>query len=270
MTARSIATAWFVALSACCGLIVTLLAVPLDNPFAGYRVAVIGSSLMRHAVPPTGDILGEGQAHLRFGPSGVTEGEVLDALEQAVAARPETVLVEVNPLIRDFANERGPRECDDRVSMLRAEAGRLHARVTDAARIFLGRKRMNRAFDEQADLDREWLLDTDLVERTYPLFLRDISCRNRFSAMVSQAKAQGTSIVLVLPPRSQTSRRLLGADAADALRQQAGRLAMRHGLRLYAPAAYWPDALFQDHAHVNGRGRAAFQADLRNWWAHRP
>jgi hypothetical protein len=79
-------------------------------------IVVIGSSLTAYAVPETGggaaSLLGDGRPHRRFAALRITERQVLARLERAINQRAATILLEINPLLVDFADRPYQRPCD--------------------------------------------------------------------------------------------------------------------------------------------------------------
>ena len=264
MTLRAMIAAWLAALALVVATVWLIVAAapPRTNVFAGYQVAVIGSSLMHHAVPGEGEDLGPGQRHLRYGISMISEAQALDLVDMALDARVRTVLIEANPLVRDFANTRAPRECDPGLAGLHARASTARLELVESARRLAGRTDVAASIGEPDRLDQPLFINPAEIARTYPLHFRAMSCPDRLAAQVRRGAAQGTRIMLVLPPRSPASARLLGRAADGQVRSGAQALADRLGIELVTSELGWSEDFFIDQSHLNRRGRSRFMAEL--------
>jgi hypothetical protein len=234
-------------------------------------IVVIGTSIMAYAVPATGtgttSLLGDERPHIRIAWRRMTESQMLGQLEEAIDQRRALVLVEVNPFLFDFADRAYQRPCDGVAHMVRTHISDTQRRVPAAYRELAGREPTYAMTGEPPNLAAAHALKPERTSRIYPLALRAPCEEARLAAAVAQARAQGTRVVLVLPPRSPDGDRLLGTAAATELRNRATALATRIGVELIVPEGNWPNDEFVDTAHVNLAGRAHFLRDLRRWWA---
>ena len=102
-------------------------------------------------------------------------------------------------------------------------------------------------------------------ESTY--FVKPTPLRNlgRWDAFLKDAKERGTSVNLLVYPRSQAASDFLADADEDAVRQAIILFAERHGLALFYPAVAWPNEFFADRGHVNRLGRDRYLRELAAW-----
>lgn len=274
MTPRSVLGAWALALA------VVLLAVlagglaPQPAAFHGARIAVIGSSQMRYAVPKAGggadSLLGDGRSHFRIGVGAISEIEAETLLARAIDEHAELVLVDAAPLIYDLAWGHARGRCDQPLRPYRATIKQAQVRVTDtwARWAHLSTNRRDRG--EPPDLDDRRPLDLAGASIQFPLHLRGPCDLAGLNALVRRARAGGTSVVLVSLPRSVSAERLMGPGQSAQIDRKAVGLASDLGVPLVAPRGPWPDDRFVTLGHTNRAGRAQFLAALRGAVAARP
>jgi hypothetical protein len=272
VNARQLAIVWVIALALVAGFLVApKWLADRAEPAATDDIVVIGSSLMAHAFPVEAggatSLLGDGRSHVRIASSRMGEAELLRRFEEAIDRRSPLVFLEANPLIFDLAHSAGQRPCDGWTNWMRNFLGVEQTRVADAYRRILDRPR---ALDYPGDpptLMSAHRLDPAQVRLVYPIRLRPMCDEAAFKAAVERARAQGTRVVLVLPPRSPDGDRLMGPGVPTEIRRRATALAARLDAELFAPPDQWQNAEFVDTAHLNIAGRRHFLNALRHWWA---
>lgn len=268
MTMAGLIRAWLLGPLA---LLATLLLAAQLTPepparFRGAAAAVIGSSLSAYALPESGAAIAPGGAqHWRIGIALPGEPELLELLDSAVAERPGLILLEANPFVARFALDPRRGTCTPPAGKLRQAAKRAQVRGVDALRRLFGARSSLEGMGEPAQLDRPQTIDQALLKASYPLTIRPPCDEPRLLAAVQRAKAQGTRVVLIAPPRSPIGERWLGPAQSRATRTEMAALAVRLGVPLFEPAGPWPDAEFADHAHLNAQGRTHFVIALREW-----
>ncbi|MGZ0167671.1 MAG: hypothetical protein ACKVII_27430 [Planctomycetales bacterium] len=242
-------------------------------------VVVIGSSLMRYAVPATGSatdsLLDDGRSHVRLALSTITEKETLTALARVLAPPVECVFVEIQPLGMDFSYQRTPDRFFER-TLLHIAVDRIRLFSRNSKRE-LGRKsgwrstmdlqpREQRSMTEEpSKLDATFQTSSVALRQVYPIHLRSPRELDRLQQLLDKANEQHIKIVLVAPPRSQTAVNYIGDDFAESLERHFQNLARQLDLPLFQPARSWPDEFFVDHAHMNRRGRERFCRELARW-----
>ncbi|ROZ74913.1 hypothetical protein [Ramlibacter sp. WS9] len=271
MRAAEIVWAWIAAIAVVSA--VSTAVVLSDTRFDGAQIAVVGSSLMLHAIPPSGlnrdAVLGDGRSHRRIGVRSISEKELLSLAARALDERAALVLLEVNPLIRDFP---GPDDesCTDWLTSLRTTVHLKRRAIAGATRRALGLAAREPAMAEAIGLDERSTQIERQLALHYPLHLREPRCRQELNRIVAAAHRQGAQVVLVLPPRSNTAHAYLGQSQAVELELRARRLAHELGTPLFDAGSPWPDHEFVDHAHLASSGRERFLRELRHWWRRHP
>ena len=274
MTPRSMAVVWATATLVALGTVVSLVIAGLVIERRSIEVprtpvVVIGSSLMRYAVPPGGEVLGDGRPHGRIAINIITERQTLALMSEALDRGAKTILVEENAFVFDFAN----RATD--------AAGQLPfaIQLEDAFQHFSDRGKIglrlaldlaptsSRIAPEPEDIDGRKDITPQLLRSSYPLHLHPPREMAALLLMVARARQRNAEIVLVAPPRSQMAARQIGVEGVQALQQRLRGLAETLGLPLFYPATAWPDDDFIDLGHFNRRGRARFAAELLQWWS---
>lgn len=272
MNARQYVLAWLIALALATAVSVGLVVLADRSSRArDSDIIVLGSSLTAYAVPGSGggagSLLGDGRNHVRIATAALTEPALLARIEQAIARQPAVLFIEANPLLVDFANQTNQRPCDGWSHPARTHVAAEQKRVLDAFRRLRGQSPSGVYEGDPDDIAAAHAIDRDEVRRRYPLTIRAMCDEARLAALVTQARRQGTRVVLVLPPRSPDADALLGVAVTSDLRSRTEQLATRLGVEVFAPEGPWRNDEFTDLAHVNVRGRAHFLKDLRAWWA---
>lgn len=272
MTVRPVTAAWALAILLMIGISAGLLYSEQHRVrYQGMPVAVIGTSLIRNAVPQVvaGGILGDGRRHWRTGISGATESDIVSLLSHAIDEKVDEVLVEANPLLFDFARMQARGRCGTTGREIRSQLAALRRRVTDAFMRRLGRPGELDEVSIPGELDHA-LVTRPVEERgIYPLALRGPCRLPALRKLTAKAAAEGIEVILVLPPRSSTSERLLTERQRSELDASANRLADILQVQLFNAGGPWPDSEFVDGEHLNRRGRAHFVAALRQWRSSR-
>lgn len=270
MTVRAVFASWIavVVLLAAGGALLIFAAAPAPQLFHGAPVAVIGSSLMHNAVSNHDEdragLLGDGRPHWRVGLDAITEDDTAALLAHAIDDHAKVALVEANVLLFDPAKRRARGRCDQPAARLRSGIKQLQLSITDAYARLFGRKG---ELDEDTEAEFGPSIQSlpESKRGIYPLMLRGPCRIEVLERLASSARAQGTLIVLVVPPRSNSAQVLLGPGQQRLLAARATALgkALRAAVFITGP---WPDAEFLDGEHVNRAGRAHFMAALRQWW----
>ena len=236
-------------------------------------IVVIGSSLMAYAVPVSGhgatSLLGDQRSHRRVAERRMTETSLLNALDLAIAQHSSLVLLEANPLLVDFGDQSRRRSCDGIQHMIRNTIAAERRRVPEAFRTLFQLPLVYSFSSDPPNLASKHVISPTIIRELYPLTIRAPCDEPRLEAAVARAKAQGTQVVLVLPPRSPDADRLLGPKVTSELGRRVQELADRLGIDVFAAEGQWPNEEFVDTAHLNIIGRGHFRRALRQWWASR-
>jgi hypothetical protein len=272
MNARALVMTWLLAL----GLCVMMAAAPvlLVERIAQTQrsdIVVIGSSLMAHAVPATGQgatsLLGDQRSHRRIATRRLTENDLLGYFEQAISQHTALVFIEVNPLLVDFADQLRQRPCDGLRPLVKSYVVATRRRVPESFAQLAGLPLSYGYAGDPANLDSPHSMTDAVMRSMYPLRVREPCFEPELAAAISRAKAQGTAVVLVLPPRSPDADLLLGSKLTSQLRDQAMALAARLEIPLVVIDGNWHNEEFVDAAHLNVIGRQHFLRELRQRWA---
>lgn len=262
MTARQVLLAWLaVPLAVLAALLVGNRFVPASKPrFAQADVAVIGSSLMAHALPER-DTTGNGRLVRRIGIALPDESELLALIDEAIEQRVPVIVIEAAPWIADFRLE-PEQACKAPAGSLRQSIHTAQVALVDQLRRLFGLRTSLDGMGEPVNLDRPQSVNPADIRRFYPLKVHR-PCRGaQLAAAVARARAQGSRVVLVLMPRAPLGEKALGPRQALELRLAANNLAESLDLDLFEPVGPWPDSLFVDHAHLGSRGRTQFRREL--------
>lgn len=275
MTWRGVLVAWVLAGLALAGAAALLqraagMAPPL---FHGARIAVIGSSQMRFAVSKQGNgatsLLGDGRSHYRIGLPAISEPETLYLLRRAIDEHAELVLLESHALLYDTAPTRELGRCDQPARSLRVAIKQSQLRLTDTWARWTHKPLSTHDRADPADLDNLGPLDPTAAGRQFPLHLRDPCDMAGLVELTNRARAQGTRLILLFPPRSASADRLMGTDQVKTLDAAASKLASDLHLEIFKPGATWRDDQFVSLGHVNRSGRNRFVAELQAWMRSR-
>ena len=297
MTGRQLAGVWAAAFALVLTIVIALL--PLDendhaHPHQAIRkvleatpawdTIVIGSSLTRAAFPPvTGPASLPDRTAVRISRSSLKQNELLLIAEYALAAGADEIFIEAERLARTTSVEPGA---------IRTWIGGLAFSPFWAA-LFLGLGagailqvigglaqpgRRNLKGILKGESHGTWKIDGESryldgkipprgleFESTY--FVKPTPLRNlgRWDAFLKDAKERGTSVNLLVYPRSQAASDFLADADEDAVRQAIILFAERHGLALFYPAVAWPNEFFADRGHVNQLGRDRYLRELAAW-----
>lgn len=272
MNARALVMTWLLAL----GLFVILAAVPVllvERTAQRQRsdIVVIGSSLIAYAVPATGQgatsLLGDQRSHRRIATRRLTENDLLAAFEQAISQHTALVFIEVNPLLVDFADQLRQRPCDALPSLIKNYVVTERRRVPEAFAQLAGLPLAYGYEGDPPNLQSTHSMTDAVMRSMYPLTVREPCYEPELASAVRRAKAQGTLVVLVLPPRSPDADLLLGSKLTSKIRDRAMALARRLEVPIFVIDGNWPNEEFVDAAHLNDIGRAHFLRELRQRWA---
>ena len=234
----------------------------MQTRLSGYDTLLIGTSLMRYAVPNAQDsaaaqIFGKGR-YLRLGVSSANEAAMLDLARASIATKPKLLFIEINPLITRFAFDAAGCGPEYQLSAV-AEFVRRTARTS------LRGKNLLEPASQDPQLTTTAQPDPEVMARNYPLIFPPLCYGAQWQAL---AQATGdTRIILVAMPRSAHAREVIGASDMARFDRAAADLAAQLHLLLFVPdvANTWPDSYFTDLAHMNSRGSAAFLTALAAW-----
>ena len=272
MTGRQLAGVWAAAFALVLTIVIALL--PLDendhaHPHQAIRkvleatpawdTIVIGSSLTRAAFPPvTGPASLPDRTAVRISRSSLKQNELLLIAEYALAAGADEIFIEAERLARTTSVEPGA---------IRTWIGGLAQPVRRNLKAILkGESHGTWKIDgESRYLDGKIPPRGLEFESTY--FVKPTPLRNlgRWDAFLKDAKERGTSVNLLVYPRSQAASDFLADADEDAVRQAIILFAERHGLALFYPAVAWPNEFFADRGHVNRLGRDRYLRELAAW-----
>ena len=277
MTNRGLVLIWCAVITSVTLVVVAMAALTNDevasfDNIPAVPVIAIGSSLMKHAVPPlgsgTGSLLGDGRAHARLAINGITEGQTVALLKHVLSNGAKTVLIEASALAFDSVS-RTPTPNQGIISpdVLMKPFLDLSARV----RWYLGAfiRQQPRFTQEVKKLDADFSAKPAEVAKNY-LRLRSPAHPEALEVAISIAAANGVDLILIAPPRSQLFANVTGPEATEALHLHFQTIAHQLNLPIFQPSAVWSNEYFIDAGHMNGRGRARFLDELAQWWARRP
>ena len=272
MTGRQLSGVWAAAFALVLTIVIALL--PLDendhaHPHQAIRkvleatpawdTIVIGSSLTRAAFPPvTGPASLPDRTAVRISRSSLKQNELLLIAEYALDAGADEIFIEAERLARTTSVEPGA---------IRTWIGGLAQPVRRNLKAILkGESHGTWKIDgESRYLDGKIPPRGLEFESTY--FVKPTPLRNlgRWDAFLKDAKERGTSVNLLVYPRSQAASDFLADADEDAVRQAIILFAERHGLALFYPAVAWPNEFFADRGHVNRLGRDRYLRELAAW-----
>ncbi len=218
-------------------------------------LAVVGSSLARFGLPEREDLAALAPADaagdaLRLTRSGPWPEEFLRVVRHALEARPDYLLIQIDPLIFQVAPPRPP-------APLRAATRGLRDFTMDALIPFV-----HPVFCEPLDQDDpaaalERVFDGDVrFERgDYPILMHEEDYGAALRQIVDEEGASETKLYLFALPRSETAAAFMGEEVENRLQTAIARLSADSGLPLLRPMATLPDSHFFDQAHANREGR---------------
>jgi hypothetical protein len=266
MQMRGLIAVWiFTALTVSAALGSSLAYEPQDDPdeciqdLIGSQkisIAVVGSSLARFGLPPSGPELAgiappdaEGEAR-RLTRSGMEPEDLLRITKYVLEEEPDYLLIQVEPFLFQVAPPR-------RQAPLRAATRGLRDFLVDVLvpvvhPIFcepLDQREavdaLGRVFDGEVAFDRG----------NYPIRLHQREYGSDLKQVVDAAHAAGTKIYLFSLPRSETGIDVLGEEREKQLADAVTKLSADSGLPLLQLGRALPDSNFFDHAHPNHAGR---------------
>ena len=272
MTGRQLAGVLAAAFAIVLAIIITLL--PLDendpaHPHQAIRklleatstwdTIVIGSSLTQAAFPPVTDpgLLPDRTA-VRISRPILTQNELMLIADYALDAKATHIFIEAERLTRTTVSDRG---------VVRASIDELAKPVRRNLRAILEGEypRTWTINDESYYLDGQMPSWGLAFNETYVVKPTPLSDPGRWEAFLKDAKENGTSVSLLVYPRSQAASDFLkDADEVD-VRKAIIQFAERYGLELFYPAVAWPNELFADRAHLNQFGRDRYLRELAAW-----
>jgi hypothetical protein len=277
MKTTSLLAIWFVSIALSCIFIMGVMLYPLPNTIIEPTeqvippapIVVIGSSLMRFAMPGVGSgaeggILGDGRAHVRLAISGIREEQALRLLERLLNQDVDVIFLEANPFVFDFAHR---IQKPDIYSTLFTTI--LKQKSQDVAAKINGLLQRGSA-NELMTTDDSRLTNTFQVDlnaaKQYPLYLRRSKYVEKLQELIDALKAKEVKVILVAPPRSVWSTQFIGDMAAKNLKTDFQNLAKQLDLPLFQPDTFWKNENFWDSAHMNNIGRKRFLKELKTWW----
>ena len=242
----------------------------------GAPVAIIGSSLIRDAVPEEpveGGVLGDGRAHVRLWAPTISERTSLKFLDAAITGGAETIFLEISAFSFDFNESFLEGRAEKRPVTARFDV------VRDFSdRVDLGIQRIGALFLPEEPVSIEHIDPLDeydgVPDRKYtvlfPLHRRDPIYDDELKEQVDRAKARGAEVIFVSPPRAAAVQSFMGTGEYDALIAQQRKIAAEYGVPLIALGPFWPDDHFRDMTHPNFRGSDRFLSELAAWLEARP
>jgi len=275
MTVRALSVVWAVVLIVVIGftafmerLGASVFEKPLD--IGGAEVVVVGSSLIRDAVPwdpVEGGIFGDGRLHKRLAKPLIDERMSLKYLRDAITGGATIVVVEISAFSFDYnrnsPEKTGPVSGPTRFDFIR----------DFSARIDLGIQQLGDEDDIVQDISYEYhdpREEFDGVPREkynllFPLYPKRPKYDEALREQIRRAKMQGTDIVFVSMPRSATVEAYMSAEEYDALIDHQRAIAAEYGVPLIVLGPFWPDDHFRDISHPNIRGRERFLSEIADW-----
>jgi len=276
LSGRAVLAAWLL----CAGLLAaTVLALRLHEPtppplFHGAQIAVIGSSQTMYGIAKQGTgttgLTGDGRSHYRIGLPAISEPESLALLARAINERTPQVLIEVWPLVYDLQALQDRGRCDQPGRTARIAAKRAQLALTDAVGRLLRTATSTQDGGDPLGPGVDLPAQAATAADGYALVPRPTCAMAQLDRLADRARAQGTQVILLAPPRSAMAEQQLGPARTARLDQAARQLATRLQVPLFAPASPWPDSRFVSLGHMGHAGRARLQADLRAWLRDQP
>lgn len=250
--------------------------VPRDLALPQVPVVVIGSSLLRNGIPvssgPEDALLGDGRPHIRLSVSSIAEIEALDLARLALTRGSKTILIEIFPFCREFANKVDFDPQNERppiawAHIILLQSGQMLK--TFNRRILGHSARMAKvsAFMQEPNFVTSVTRNTPNLTALYPMFLHQPFMAAQLSEVVALAKSKGAEIYFLAPPRSELAANFQGDAAMAAQNAHAQAVADRFGVELIDIGPVWPDRYFIDQGHLNLAGQQRLVQELRMKWA---
>lgn len=233
------------------------------------KVAVVGSSLLRTAVPfkpVDGGLLGDGRLHQRIAVNGLTEAEAISVLDRLVAQKADLVLLEANPFVIDLTRRGNVQRWWRPKRWWSSIVGVPFRRGVD--------RMQGRGFT--FNLASESLLGgmfkpkRSTLGRYFPVGVHSPEYPERLGEAVGKAKQAGVRVILVVPPRPGAVAEIMGAENLAEVQTAYENLAATYGLELWVFDTDWPSELFSDRGHFNRAGRERFVTELREKYRRAP
>ncbi len=221
-------------------------------------VAVIGTSLIRHALPFDDQLnrLPDAAPYhvVRITKASATAANFVSLLPHLLDARVNTVVFQAEPLVLCFGscNTWYARE-NGVIDTLEGGLDRFRHAVT-ALRFLLAGGGEN--FGE-AGLFLEGAKGAPDVDLNIKPCVAGGSLPDAYAGFFAQARARGMRVILVSLGRAPSARAALGADFQNHYEQAVAALAARYGLEVWRFPEQ-PAAHFRDRAHLNSKGRGVF------------
>ena len=170
------------------------------------------SSLLRNGVPVSSDakdsLLGDGRPYIRLSVSSIAEIEALDLARLAIAAGSKTILIEIFPFCREFANkvvfdpekEHGP---DAWAQTILVQSAQLLKTFNRRVLGHSARKRLASAFMQESGFVVGLARNRPKLSDLYPLNLHQPFETAELSDVLALAKSKDVEIYFLAPPRSE-------------------------------------------------------------------
>lgn len=279
MKLKDLLAIWLIAITLSSIYIIGMVSFPLpdhikdsiEQTIPPAPIMVIGSSLMRSAIPGIGSgneggLLGDGRSHTRLAISGIREEQALYLLERLLKKDVKVIFLEANPFIFDFATYKNNLNSTSSLfltELLRQKSKEIAAKVN-----FL----LKRGFLYETLTDEpRGLFDNfkgDINQRKkYPLYLRPPKYIEKLEKIIKILKYKGIKLILIAPPRSMWSAQFIDDSSAKELELSYQRLAKRFDILLFQPDPFWSNENFVDSGHLNNFGRERFLKELKVWWS---
>jgi hypothetical protein len=238
----------------------------------GADVVFIGSSLTRAAIPPAGNLFGDGRRHVRLSiRGGMSEQRGTEVLAWAVEASVPHVYVEAQPYLRTMKKnvERYANVTDRGPTWMAGFTGSLNRAVDvvkpvrrTALRILGIDERLPWRFLDTDDerIGRTYNGNTKGFETRYPLLVHQPRRPLALHEVLSEARRRNIQVTFLMYPQSQTLADYLGPNFVDQMTSAIDTFQREFGVELWAPAMSWPDEFFRDRGHMNLKGRERYLA----------
>ena len=241
---------------------------PTEQAIPEAPIVVIGSSLMRSAVPgmgagTEGGILGDYRSHIRLAIGGISEEQSLELLDRVLEKNAKIVFLEASSFAFDFSHTVNKDHPITLLSFI-MEIKELSRYVAKEVNMILGRV-PTKLMEEDRNLSHSFQVRPNMG-RHYPLYLRFPRYGGRLSCLLKKAKNINTEVILIAPPRAQWAEPYIGKQEAKDLAKHYRELAKKFDLLLFQPATFWENKYFIDSAHMNNIGRKKFLNELLSWW----
>ncbi|UOG91267.1 MAG: hypothetical protein L3K52_13810 [Candidatus Thiothrix sulfatifontis] len=244
---------------------------PTEQAIPKAPIVVIGSSLMRYAVPglgsgDNGGILGDGRPHVRLAVSSISEEQVLRLLEKLLHQDVKLIFFETNPFVFDFAHKKDNSRQSSSLSiavLMKQKSQDLALKLNK----LLGRGSSHEVMtaDDASRLANTFQVNLNEAKK-YPLYLRLPKHSEELYKLINSLKRKGVKVILIAPPRSMWSAQFIGDVATKNLGSFHQNLAKQLNLPLFQPDSFWENENFWDSAHMNSTGRQRFLQELKVWW----